>query len=185
MNLNIFENMALIDCTQLFSVPNLSLFLNGVCIPGNIAFNTPWLLLSNTQTGTFTRSISLGLYTRTGSTLTLVNSASGTTTISGAGTACWISLATSAASTITPGNYWFGVLASFTSGNPSLFGAQTNVVAIGTLWKLGAPGGLFVRGCLSVSTTALPSSIATADCLKEGGSTVLASTYMPYILISA
>lgn len=182
MNLNVFETMQLLDCSG-FRVGNQSLLINGVYIPGSIPFHTPWVLLSNSNGGTATHTVSLGLYTLTGSTLTLVNSGSGTQVLNG-NVGSWVSLITSVASTLTPGAYYFAVELSLSAGAPQIYAAAGAQTATGVV-RWGGYGGVFVRGCLSVSTTALPVSIATSDCLKEGASTVAASTVIPYVLISA
>lgn len=182
MNLNLFETMPVTDCVS-FQVSNQSLMINGVYVPGSIAFKTPWIFFRNTVGGTATHTASLGLYTLTGSTLTLMNSASATLALSG-NTFSWVSLITSAASTITPGNYYFAELLSISAGNPMVMAGAGAITATNTM-SMGGYGGPFVRGCLSVSTSALPASIATSDCIKEGSSGVRSSTVIPYVLISA
>ena len=183
MNLNVFETMPILGCDT-FRISGASLMINGVYVPGSIPFLTPWIRLGNTNGGIGTHTISLGLYTLNGSTLTLVNSASGTQVLNG-NAVSWVSLVTSVASTITPGQYYFGILVSIgTANSPQILAADGGVTATNTM-ILGGYGGAFVRGCLSVSTSGMPASIATTDCIKEGSSSVRPSTVIPYVLISA
>lgn len=121
-----------------------------------------------------TVSYSLGLYSLTGSSISLANSISGTRTQNNT-EAYYVSLtATSAAQNITPGTWWFGFLAS-TGGNAnvSLLG-QSNVI----------PGnsfpGSFIQGRMTDSTNALPGSYATSDLDTTGADAM----NIPMILLS-
>ncbi len=179
VQLNVFENFPV-----LASVVNLvnqnSLLVQGIELPGSISFNNVVVLFQGQGTTAKTATLSLGLYSRTGNTLSLANSASMSTAPT-ANTLQWITLATSATQNLTPGN-WFLACLWTTSGsnNMSLAGNQGGKPAVGAAY-----GGMFVHGFLSVSTSALPASIATSDLSREGVSTDINFNRYPYVLISA
>lgn len=135
--------------------------------------------VSISTTKTFGYTVSLGLYSLTGSTLTLVNSLSESysKTKAGGNTTYYSYFpitAISAASVITPGTWYWGLLHSTAStGGLSLVGAFTQNPGNNF------PGG-FIGGSMTESTTALPASIETSN-LGIAGS---AAMFEPYILIT-
>lgn len=156
-----------------------SLQIHGIYLGGSLSFNNVAMILSASGTTAKTLSISLGLYSLTGSTLSLANSASQSTNPT-ANQLSWVSLVTSTTQNITPGNWYFGFLIS--TSNNSLVSFMGRAIGIATF---GSQGGAFVRGRLSVSTSALPSSIATSDLVKEGAVAGATPNRHPYILITA
>lgn len=162
-----------------------TLMLHHVYIPGSLSFNNAVMLLSQGHTSA-SATISFGLYSNNNSTLSLANSASASFNTDANG-AYWLTLNTSAAQDISPGDWYLGFL-QISGGNNSITlfiqTARTNAATMD-----GKPyGGPFFRGWLSASTDGLPSSIATTDLSKEVGSTsnsYLTYSYHPYILISS
>lgn len=177
MRINIYENIEEINNVTLVAAPISAsdLRVHGVFLPGSISFNNIVYYRSVGNTAN-TQSVSFGLYSLNGSTLSLANSASGTNSVRNAGS--WVTLITSATQDITPGNWYFAFLKFSAGANGSIL-VPNYAIASG-----GAYGGVFVRGVLSVTTNALPASIATSDFIKEG---ITNSSYaaQPYILISA
>ena len=126
-------------------------------------------------------TLSFGLYSLNGSTLSLANSASRSTAPT-ANQFSWVTLETSATQDITPGSWYFGIITS-SSGNSrfSLLMASNPEAGI-----TGPYGGPFLRGINKTTTSALPASIATSDLVKEGGAEgSIGYSRVPYILISA
>lgn len=161
---------------------NGTLPVQGVYIPGSISFNTVAILVSNGNTVGATLSISFGLYSRTGSTLSLANSASASITGTNVAWLSWITLGTSATQDITPGNWWFGYIHS-TSGDDE-FRIYNHSFAEQIANRV--YGGLFVMGASNASRTNLPASIETSALLKYGGSGSGQSAILqPYVIISA
>lgn len=183
VRLNIFENIPVLGLNVNNSAlsANAQIHAHVVELPGSISLNT--IILNGSQLHT-SQSVSIyfGLYSLNGSTLSLANSASGSFN-SNANGPRWISLtAISTTQDITPGNWWFAVMTS-SGGNNSfnlLVPRQNFALAIN------AYGGPFFRGIHSVTTGAIPASIATSDFLKEGGNGITAVDKLhPYIVISA
>ena len=181
MRINIFENLSLINHVGINVLPGVgSLLIQGVYIPGSISFNNLNMIFSGSGGLSEDLSLSFGLYSLNGASLSLANSASRGTALTINQTAMsWLSFATSATQDITPGNWYFAVMSN-TSLGESFSLVQNN----GISFSAGEYGGGFVRGYFSVSTAALPAAIATSDLVKEGLSAAAFSRY-PYILISA
>lgn len=158
------ERAVISDATLSFCPINIqdSISLNTV--------NMAWSFASS-----LTLSISLGFYSLTGSTLSLANSLSNTIarTTSGAGYVSFTNI--SATQNITPGTWWFGILArTATNSNASFYG-QTIINPANAF-----PGG-FIGGRMTDSTNVLPSSYATSD-LDITGDDAMA---VPMVIISA
>src|SRR3990167_7661894 len=102
-------------------------------------------------------TLSLGLYSLNGSTLSLGNSASGSITASGL-KRCYLSITgTSATQNITPGTWYFGLLISISSGTViSIYGQSSANPS-------NAFPGVFIGGIMTDSTNALPTSFATSN----------------------
>lgn len=185
VRLNLFKNIPNIHLVSL-GVPNnnwQSLKIQGVYIPGSISFNSVAIILSKSGSSA-TLSGSFGLYSLTGSTLSLANSASFAAN-SSTSFFSWLSLATSATQNITPGNWYLGFV--FSTAGHSSFSILHNWTASGLEGAAGAQyGGGLVRGYYSTTTGALPNSMNTSEFTKEGNISNAGSTLAySYILISA
>ena len=187
VRLNIYENYSVLNrmTAANVAISGGSLRMQGVVIPGSISFNNVVVFMTASGTTAKTLTISFGLYSLNGSTLSLANSAS-QTTAPAANQGSWITLVTSATQDITPGNWYLGFIMSTSSNNNMslLINHNTNNDIMITA---GTAGGIFVRGNYSVTTTAFPASIATSDMSKEPSGLAASSSPMayPYILISA
>lgn len=177
--INIFENYPLHAELAFSSLQsNGFLRIQGVFIPGSLSFNTVAFLMSASGTTAKTLTISFGLYSLTGSTLSLANSASQSSNpVANQGS--WVTLVTSATQDITPGNWYLAeIYSTSNNGNISLlkpFGVNPQVTHAGA----------FFRGYYSATTSAFPASIATSDLRKEGAATGVVRYIYNYILISA
>lgn len=168
------QNMQLLNSPNLLTINNGSLSFFPFNIRDSISFGTLNFLMGKTNNNvTFTMSV--GLYSLTGSTLSLTNSISETFSSTNVVQKFYMSLtATSAAQNITPGTWFLGMLVS-TGGNSdlSLNGATIN------------PGnafpGAFIGGAMTDSTNALPSSYATSNLDITGSNPVS----VPLILLTA
>ena len=144
-------------------------------IRDSISWATMNIVLSQSAAGGKTNSVSIGLYSLNGSTLSLANSISASQTFN-AGVEYYMSLtATSTAQNITPGTWWFGFLISTSGANRSLIGGRA-----GALGENAFPGS-FIGGRMTASTAALPATVATSD-LDITDSDAM---FVPYILLSA
>ena len=122
-----------------------------------------------------TQSVSLGLYSMNGSTLSLANSLSNTRT-AGAGSSVYLGFTNpSSAQNITPGTWYWGILIS-TAGNSAL-----DLIGQSVINALNGFPGAFVGGRMTDSTAALPASYATASLDITGND----ATMVPYLIISA
>jgi hypothetical protein len=157
-----------------------ALHIQGVEIPGSLSFNNVAVILSGSGGVSEDMSLSFGLYSLNGSTLSLANSASMATGLTLNQTMfSWRTLATSATQDITPGGWYFAVMSSTSLGGSfsiEMLNRPIDMTHAGY-------GGNFARGILSVSTNAMPASIATTDLIKEGANTN--ANRHPYIIISA
>lgn len=150
-------------------------------IEDSISFNTLNVLLSvggtnSQQSITF----NFGLYSLTGSTLSITNSISVTDSVGSflnQNPEKYLSFtATSATQNITPGTWYFGIRLSTSGGTSriSLYGGVINNP--GNVFQ-----GSFIGGRMTVSSSVLPASVATSDLDVTG----LDAMFVPYILISA
>lgn len=154
------------------SIQSKQMLLTPFNVQDSISLNTVNFAYSNSA-GNSTYTMSLGIYSLTGSTFSLTNSGSVQLTRNTTMRA-WASISTfSATSNLTPGTWYFGFLNNATEAI-SLAGASI----------LG--GGAFPNalngGSHSVSTAALPSTIHTSDVdiLTDTG-----EFYEPMIIVSA
>lgn len=145
----------------------------------SISFATMNIAMEHSGAGGKTNSISIGLYSLNGSTLSLANSISRTATYGGGGENYYVSLAdTSATQNITPGTWWWGFLFSTAGANRSLIGGVIDGLLLNAV---NAFPGAFIGGAMTDSTNALPSSMATSD-LDTTGSGAM---FVPFIILSA
>ena len=157
------------------TISNGTLLFAPFLVNDNISLGTLNVLLTKSAAN-MTFTVSLGLYSLTGSTLSIANSASRSFSSTNSGQAFFLSMATtSATQNISAGVWWFGFLLS-TGGNSNLgFHGGFNVAVSNPF-----PGS-FIGGRMTDSTNALPSSYATSD-LDTTGADAL---YVPYLLITA
>lgn len=144
-------------------------------IRDSISLNTVNLPLYS-PSGAKTVTLRLGVYSITGSSLSLANSLSGSVDL--VGDDKYLSLtATSSAQNMTPGTWFFGLLFS-TSSNSNF---TVNAMSHSRFNAENAFNFGFIGGAMTASTSALPSSIATSD-LDVTGTDALAA---PVMIISA
>ncbi len=186
-----FQNMQLdYAVADGMSKQNGRIMMHHIYLPGTLSFNTVALLHNpafSTQNSTGSITFSFGLYSLNVSTLSLANSASGSTSYTKSNTkgVYFVTLATSATQDISPGEWYFAFMSS-TSGGPATSAGNgmicnnPNNITGGSA----AYGGPFVRGMFTATTTAFPASIATSNMSKEATSTSIPTTH-PYILITS
>jgi len=141
-----------------------------LCIP---------LIFSNAtnSSGSQTLSIWAGIYTRTGSTLSLASSTSYSTAITASGTVGAYSsygglrlLTIGSTNTITEGQYWFGIVSRTTSGGANatisqVLCSQMNSTFSGVFGETSNQSHQYTRGLgrYSASTTGIPNSVAFSE----------------------
>jgi len=176
--LQFFENFPGKDGAVFASFSASTLSVHAVNIPLSLSFNKPVVLLSQSGSGAIISrsiSISFGLYSLNGGTLSLANSASGGVTISGANSSIsWVSLVTSAAQNITPGAWYFAQIIGTSKGLGG--GATLNFLGNSSINPGNAIPGL-VQGRMTVSTGAMPGTIATSE-LDITGSDAIRQHYI-------
>ena len=174
--LQFFENFPGKDFRANVVASNATLYVHGVNIPLSLSFNYPVVLISHfTGAGTTvdrTVSISFGLYSLNGSTLSLANSASVSTSgASNVSFISWLSMVTSATQNISPGAWYFAQNIRYSGA--SLLGPFIN----SSVNPLNAVPGGFLMGRMTASTTAMPASIATSE-LDITGSDAMRQYFM-------
>ena len=178
--LNFFQNINSPNFDIFTSVNHGSLSFFGFNLGDSISFNTLNLPVNINNDGVNTASSTyrIGLYSLNGSTLSLANSISGSSTFTDINNpvALYISMtATSATQNITPGTWYFGILVS-TGGHSDGYIFGHDLINPGNAFPAG-----FIAGRMTASTTAMPGSIATSD-LDITGSDAM---QYPYILLTA
>lgn len=171
--LNFEYNWPSLGGLQAYVVSNGTMSYLPINIRDSISWATINFIMSIAGGAGATKTISLGLYSLTGSSLSLANSASVTRT---ANQAIYVSLSDiSAAQNITPGTWFLGLLGS-TSGSSdwSIWGQSSR--SFGNAFP-----GSFIGGVMTESTNALPSSYATSN-LDITGSDAM---FVPLILLTA
>lgn len=170
-----------------YNFPNINRSISGInavsltFVPFHIRDSISWSIFNMPITyqatdTTHAQSLSVGLYTLNGSTLSLMNSISGTNTFSTANIGRFISLtATSATQNLTPGNYWFGILLSTSNGTSRLSIWGASLPSANNAFPVG-----FVGGAMTASTNALPTAYSTSDLDTTGIDGLL----IPYILLT-
>lgn len=157
---------------------NGSLVIQAFNLEGSLSFNKVILLGSASGTTARTLSLSFGLYSMSGATLSLANSASGSFNNTGIS---FLTLITSATQDLTPGTWFWAYIRSSSGSTHGLYRAQFGAANAGSTNYAGP----FWVGQYSVTTNALPASIATSDMLKYFSTSSQQDTYAPYIVISA
>lgn len=161
-----------------------SLQLLGVYIPGSLSFNNVVALLGNSViTANHSYTLSFGLFSLNGGTLSLANSAVLQTNGTNSSFTSWFSLATSATQDITPGNWWLGFIET-TGGGYGVRAYRENIGGIGFGSVGTIPyGGIFEGG--HHTTQGLPSAVCTSDCVKRDSTGADIGSRFNYIVISA
>lgn len=137
----------------------------------NIADSISWVNFNIVAGVDPANTVSIGLYSITGSTLSLANSVSMNVTLTDP---TWASItATSATQNITPGTWYFGINAA--TGGAITAQGQT-IVAPGNAF----PGG-FIGGVATATTNGLPASVATSSLDITGNDAM----FVPYVLLTA
>lgn len=160
------------------NVLNISPFL----IEDNISLNTVNVIFRAGINAVHSESITLGLYSITGSTLSLANSCSGQRTNSAASFFIqYVSMTnTSSTQNITPGTWFWGIIGIGSSTGGGGGTRPINILA-GTISAGNSFPGSFIGGKMTETTNALPSSIAISDLDTASNE----SLYVPFILVSA
>ena len=158
------------------SVNNASMTFCAMNFNDSISFNTVNMVFLNEAGGNRSMSVSLGLYSLSGSTLSLANSVSSTFSQPAANRIYISMTSTSATQNITPGIWYIGYWMSRSdTGDYAPSGQYINLSA-GNAFP-----GAFIGGAMTVSTNALPSSYATSDLDITGQDALL----VPFIIMSA
>src|SRR3990167_8630801 len=125
--LNIFENFPIFYNIMTNTLGgDGSLMIHHVYFPGSISFNNVVMGMSVTGTGSKTLSVSLGLYSLNGATLSLANSAGFTDSRTTSVGISWMTLATSATQDIF--GEWFFAAVSQSAGT-GLYRLVVNTLA--------------------------------------------------------
>lgn len=181
--INYFYNWFPFQDCQLRQFSNNELNMHLVYIPGSLSFNSLVVPISVGATINHTYTISFGLYSISGSTLSLANSASYAS--NDFNNSFWKNITDiSATQDITPGNWFFAYIITESSNNPRvnniIFQNATRDYSIDV-----NVGGPFVRGRYSVTTNGFPASIATSDMSKIEDSSATNPKAAPLLIISA
>lgn len=179
--LQFFENFPGHLGVVLSVISDNTLSIHAVNIPLSISFNVGVILArySSAGAGTAGRTYRMGLYSMNANTLSLANSAIGSSefTLGAAGTIDqWVSLLTSASQNITPGTwYWALVVSSANGGGHGIYRGPGSIDPSNAV-----PGG-FLMGRMTATTGIMPASIATSDLDITGSDAIR----QPYIIITA
>jgi hypothetical protein len=151
---------------------------------GDLPLNNACALFNfGAGTGTVTVTMSLGMYTLNGVNLSLINSASLSVSQSAIGALTYVPFVLSASNTISQGNIWLGHMFA-TSGDTvarrSFAGGQ-NFGAVGGVGH----GGILYAGIYSVSSSNMPTTVATSAFSKDGSVASGFLNIFPYIILSS
>ena len=173
--LDFYTNLPNIE-NGIFGISNGTLSFIPLNLANSISWATLNFLICQTSAASKTLSLSIGLYSLTGSTLSIANSISRSVTYGTSAQSIYLSMVgTSATQNITPGTWWLGLLASTAGANAFSFFGQTSVNPTNAF-----PGG-FIGGRMTASTAALPSTYATSDLDITGNDAM----NVPLIILSA
>lgn len=168
--LNFWHNAIGALSNQNRAMSNGTLSFCPMILEDSISIGTLNLYIQQAANGT--RTFSIGLYSLTGSTLSIINSWSQTYNSRAYYFTC---SNTSANQNITPGTWWLGLLVSTSGTSNAFIYGQTSINPANAF-----PGG-FIGGRMSDSTNALPSSYATSDLDITGNDAM----FVPFILLTA
>ncbi len=169
--LQYFENIPGKDLFQI-GVSFATLSVHAVNIPLSVSFNN-LAVLGQGLIATGSVTMHFGLYSLNGGTLSLANSASGSATYESTSPQ-WISFATSATQNISPGAWYFAV------NKPGDNVSQLILHGNSSGGPLNAQP-VFIRGRMTVSTAAMPATIATSELDITGSD----ASRQPYVIITA
>lgn len=177
--LQFFENYPGKNGAAYNGFSNGTLSIHAVNIPLSLSFNYPVVLMSvsSAALSALSGTIQLGLYSLNVGTLSLANSASQSVGEGGSANS-WYSMATSATQNITPGAWYFGI--NFFTGGIATDHSSASFFGNSSINPLDASP-VFLRGRMTVSTNAMPATLATSE-LDITGSDIIRQ---PYILITA
>lgn len=156
-----------------------TLRMQHVIIPLNCAFSRAVVGFSN-STSTGTASLSLGVYTLTGTTLSLLTSASGTTAWTAALNQL-VTMAPGASTTLAASEYYIGIVHATNAANTSN-GLWMGNSATALAMSNSAAFNPLIYGTYTVTTNGLPSSLGTSD---VGWNTGADSWRQPYLILTA
>src|SRR3990167_2584440 len=165
------------------TLPTMSIFAYNILGSISLLTQNIGLQIEGGALASVNITANIGLYSLTGSTLSLANSLSATTSASGLDIvpAFYLSLtATSATQNITPGTWYWGMLIS-QSDLTVLSTAIVRLIAGTSFNFANAFPGAFIGGAMTASTNAIPASIATSDLDIPGGPEM----QVPMVLLSA
>ena len=173
--LQFFENFPGHLGAEFAAISQFTLSVHAVNIPLSLSYNFPVMLIGKTNTTTTNQSaiIYQGLYSLSGSTLSIANSARWAFTYTGESGTSWASFATSATQNISPGAWYSACLVQSVPAFRLYINSSANP-------RNAIPGG-FLMGRMTASTNAMPASIATSD-LDIAGSDAIRQ---PYVIITA
>lgn len=165
-------------------------------LPAGAVFASAYVGRSNTYSATNAASswgvsdtVSLGIWTKNGASLSLASSGSISTAYTVTGSSSSVSYQGLKLQPVpitvnaTPGNYWYGYIYSSASAGNAIAGAQSNAVLSvagalsGALGVYGSSSAasfspVLGMGALSVSTASLPAAIAFSDLVTAGNTGV-------------
>lgn len=151
-------------------------------VPDNISLLTANVKFFDANGANSTNSVtlSLGLYSLSGNTLSIANSLSRSYTLTNLNNNYYISLiATSIAQNISAGVWYWGFLFSKSTAG----GNNKSIILAGgaTVNPVNAFPGIFIGGRMTVSTAALPATYATSDLDVTGNDAM----QVPLIILSS
>lgn len=180
MQLNQFQNAPVLHRITFYNSINWSngrMKLQKILLPGDLSFNNFIMLLSASGTTSKTMTISMGLFSLNGATLSAANSASFSNTYN-ANTTVWITFATSAAQNISSGT-WFVGIARSTAGN-----SRMHLGALGNAY-IGNANAALQAGQFWGIATAFSTSLNTSAVSWYGDANDSEMVRQPVFLISA
>lgn len=167
-----FENIRGGDVYTNLVYSNAIVSFHNLNVPGIIPFGVPVCIISHgNATGSMT--VRLGLYSLDNGSLTLVNSAIGSTQWT-VNTRCWVSMLTSSSQNVSPGQWYYGI-AFYSAGNSSFSIYGNSSINIGNA----EPS--LIMGRMTATSANMPLSIATS-LLDITGSD---ATRQMYVILSA
>lgn len=172
------ENIPRHDITRSVTIAGSSVSFCPITAVQSLPLSAAYFGWLNTASTTYSFNFSVGFYSLTGSTLSQFNQFSRSFSFTGSTAATtfqtWVSMVVSQASTMLPGQYWMGLYFNPNHAQPKfgLLGAGSESV--------GYAGTNPAYARMSVSTSAMPASVAIADLtpFSEG-------TRLPYVLLTS
>lgn len=172
------ENIPRHDLTNAVGIAGSSVSFCPITASLSLPLGNAYFGWRNTASTTYSFNFSVGLYSLNGSTLSRFNQFSRSFSFTGSTAATtfqtWLSMIVSQASTMLPGQYWLGLYF-----NPNHAQSKFGIQAAGSE-SLGYTGSNPAYARMSVTTSAMPVSVATSDLtsFSEG-------TKIPYVLLTS